>query len=136
MELGEDLGEIHTDQRRLEQIVINLLNNAIKFTEQGSVTLDCRREGEHYLLRVIDTGIGMRQEELSRIFQPFHQVESGLARPHEGTGLGLAICKRLVGRMGGTITVESRPGEGSVFIVNLPHQLPAEQGNGNGGKAT
>lgn len=134
-ELGEDLGEIHTDQRRLEQIVINLLNNAIKFTEQGSVTLDCRREREWYLLRVIDTGIGMRQEELSRIFQPFHQVESGLARAHEGTGLGLAICKRLVHRMGGTITVESRPGEGSMFIVRLPGQLAAEQGNGKGGDA-
>lgn len=135
MELGEELGEMHTDQRRLEQIVINLLNNAIKFTEQGSVTLGCHRQQERYLLSVVDTGIGMRQEELSRIFQPFHQVESGLARAHEGTGLGLAICKRLVGRMGGTITVESRPGEGSVFIVNLPQQLPTEQGKGNGGRA-
>lgn len=124
-ELAADLGEIHTDQRRLEQVVINLLNNAIKFTEQGSVSLDCRRVGERYLLRVIDTGIGMHQEELSRIFQPFHQVESGLARAHEGTGLGLAICKRLVSRMGGTIVVESQPGAGSVFIVDLPEHLPA-----------
>lgn len=135
MKLGQDLGEMHTDQRRLEQIVINLLNNAIKFTEQGSVTLDCYRQQERYLLRVVDTGIGMRQEELSRIFQPFHQVESGLARAHEGTGLGLAICKRLVARMGGTISVESQPGEGSVFIVSLPQQLPTEQGKGNGGRA-
>lgn len=134
-ELGADFGEIHTDQRRLEQIVINLLNNAIKFTEQGSVTLDCRRTGERYLLRVIDTGIGMRQEELSRIFQPFHQVESGLARAHEGTGLGLAICKRLVGCMGGTITVESQPGAGSQFIVDLPAQPVTAQGGNedNGG---
>ncbi len=136
-ELAADLGEIHTDQRRLEQIVINLLNNAIKFTEQGSVTLDCRRQGERYLLRIIDTGIGMHQEELSRIFQPFHQVESGLARAHEGTGLGLAICKRLVGRMGGTITVESQPGAGSMFIVDLPVQPVTAHidHEGNGGHA-
>lgn len=118
-----EVGEIVTDQRRLEQVLINLLNNAIKFTEQGRVSLDCRPRGNGYRFHIIDTGIGIHRHEVQRIFQPFHQLETGLARTHEGTGLGLAICKRLVARMGGSITVESRPGQGSTFTVDLPRYL-------------
>lgn len=114
---------IVTDQRRLEQVLINLLNNAIKFTDTGQVSLDCQLEEDRYCLRIADTGIGMRPEELHRIFQPFHQIETGLARQHEGTGLGLAICNRLVARMGGSITVASTVGQGSCFTVSLPRQL-------------
>jgi PAS domain S-box-containing protein len=133
--VDDDLGEVLTDQRRLEQILLNLLNNAIKFTEQqGTVTLDCRKRADQYRLRVIDSGIGIKKEEMERIFLPFHQVASGLARTHEGTGLGLAICKRLVERMGGTIVAESRLGQGSSFTVCLPLKLelrsPEPAGNG------
>lgn len=116
-------GRITTDQRRLEQILINLLNNAIKFTETGKVSLACRPEAEGYRLDIADTGIGMRSEALQGIFEPFHQIETGLSRQHDGTGLGLAICKRLVARMKGTISVASAPDHGSTFTVYLPREI-------------
>jgi hypothetical protein len=125
LDVGGDVGEIVTDQRRLEQILLNLVNNAIKFTEKGRIVLTCRSEGDHYLFLVADTGMGMRSEELNRIFQPFHQIDAGLARTHEGTGLGLSICKKLVDLMGGSIEVRSQWGEGSVFIARLPRQTGA-----------
>ncbi len=113
---------ITTDQRRLEQVILNLLNNAVKFTERGHVGISCRSENGHLLLTFSDTGIGMRQEELPNLFQPFHQIDTGLARKREGTGLGLSICKKIVDIMGGSIDVESRWGQGSAFIVRLPQQ--------------
>jgi len=118
-----------SDQRRIEQILLNLLNNAIKFTERGGVTLtvelldafDANGTAERAVrLRVSDTGIGMRQEDLSSLFQPFRQIDSGLQRQHEGTGLGLAICRRLTGLLGGTIVAESTLGQGSSFSAVLP----------------
>jgi len=120
-----------SDQRRVEQVLLNLLNNAIKFTERGGVTLtveliddfDVRGTGSAVpavRLRVSDTGIGMRQEDLSSLFQPFRQIDSGLQRQHEGTGLGLAICRRLTGLLGGTIVAESTLGQGSSFNATLP----------------
>ena len=118
-----NIGTVITDQRRLEQVLINLLHNAIKFTENGKVRLSCRLDGERLRFQVADTGIGIVPHELQRIFQPFHQVETGLSRQHEGTGLGLAICQRLVARMGGSIDATSAPGEGATFIVVLPREL-------------
>ena len=113
---------ITTDQRRLEQVILNLLNNAVKFTENGHVGISCRSENDHLFLTFSDTGIGMQQEELPNLFQPFRQIDTGLARRKEGTGLGLSICKKIVDIMGGTIDVESRWGQGSVFSVRLPKQ--------------
>jgi PAS domain S-box-containing protein len=121
-EIGEDVSTLAGDQRRLEQVVLNLLSNAVKFTDRGQVTIGCRSDNDGYLLSVADSGIGMRAEELSDIFQPFHQVDTGLARKREGTGLGLSITKKIVDMMGGTITVESRIGEGSTFTVIIPRQ--------------
>jgi signal transduction histidine kinase len=122
------LAEMHGDRRRVDQILLNLLNNAIKFTERGRVTLTARAQGDGadrcVVIAVTDTGIGIRPEDLPTLFQPFSQIDSGLARLHEGTGLGLAICRRLVTLMGGTIDVASRPGEGSTFTVMLPLQPP------------
>jgi len=119
-----------SDQRRVEQVLLNLLNNAIKFTERGGVTLTVELVDDYQsnageavsaaCLRVSDTGIGMRQEDISSLFQPFRQIDSGLQRQHEGTGLGLAICHRLIGLLGGTIRVESTPGQGSSFTAILP----------------
>lgn len=114
-----DLGRIHSDPRRMEQILINLLNNAVKFTDAGQIILCGRREGERVRFTVRDTGIGIRPEDLPLLFQPFRQLDTGLARQHEGTGLGLAICKRLAERLGGDLTVSSVPGEGSAFTLTL-----------------
>lgn len=122
LEVSEDIGTVATDQRRLEQVILNLLNNAVKFTEQGQVQVICRAENDHYLLSFIDTGIGMQPSELPNLFQPFHQMDSGLARKREGTGLGLSICKKIVDMMGGSIEVASQWGQGSTFTVRLPRQ--------------
>ncbi len=123
--------EMVGDRRRVEQVLINLLGNAIKFTEHGGVTLTVQAMAEAgssadagtskvIRIQVTDTGIGIRPADLVKVFRPFHQVDAGLARTHEGTGLGLAICSRLVELMGGTITLESDVGLGSTFTVTLP----------------
>jgi len=130
LELRMDLPDtpltIFTDQRRLEQVVLNLLNNAVKFTEKGHVDIICRKDNGQVLLQFSDTGIGMRQEEIPHLFQPFHQLDTGLARKREGTGLGLSICKKIIKMMGGSIEVESRLGQGSTFFVRLPLQAGGE----------
>ncbi len=108
------------DARRVEQVAMNLLTNAVKFTERGSVAIRLRRESKGYIIALADTGIGIGAADLEKLFRPFQQVESGLTRRYEGTGLGLSICKRLVEMMGGTIGVESTPGEGSTFTFTLP----------------
>jgi signal transduction histidine kinase len=115
-----DIGTIFTDQRHLEQVTLNLLNNAIKFTESGEVRMACRREGDNGVIAVTDTGIGMKPEEMKRLFLPFQQIDTGLTRKYEGTGLGLSISRRLVELMGGDITVESDFGKGSTFTITIP----------------
>lgn len=125
--------EIVTDRRRFEQVLLNLLNNAIKFTERGEVNLvvehvaDYRRTPESapvpaVRLAVADTGIGIKSDDLPKLFQPFRQIDTGLTRTHEGTGLGLAICRRLAALMGGEIAVSSVWLRGSVFTLTLPLQ--------------
>jgi PAS domain S-box-containing protein len=118
----EHAGRMTGDARRVEQILLNLLSNAIKFTERGSVTLsvDTTDEGGAVRLHVQDTGIGIKPEDMTQLFQPFRQLDSALTRAHEGTGLGLAICRRLAALMGGSIEASSRPGEGSTFTAILP----------------
>ena len=122
VEIAADVGTISTDQRRLEQVLLNLLSNALKFTENGSVGIRCVAEADRYLIEVIDTGIGIQAEEMPRLFQPFHQIDTGLSRKHDGTGLGLSICQKIVDLMGGAIEVHSQWGEGTVFAVRLPRQ--------------
>jgi signal transduction histidine kinase len=104
----------------VEQILLNLLSNAVKFTERGEVRLECRVRDGWLETSVHDTGIGIQPDDLSRLFQPFHQLETGLNRRHEGTGLGLAICKNLVALLGGQISAESEWGAGSTFTFTLP----------------
>jgi signal transduction histidine kinase len=120
VEIADGVGNMTGDLRRVEQVLLNLLSNAVKFTERGEVGISCRRESDRYLAVVRDTGIGIDGEELDKLFKPFRQLDSGLSRKYEGTGLGLSICKKLVELMGGTIDVQSRPGEGSTFRVTLP----------------
>jgi PAS domain S-box-containing protein len=115
------------DERRLKQVLVNLLTNAVKFTpERGQVGLEVQGDAEHQVVRftVWDSGIGIAQEDMSRLFKPFEQLDSGLDRHHEGTGLGLVLVARLVEMHRGSITVESEVGQGSRFIISLPWQEP------------
>ena len=109
-----------TDPRKLRQILVNLLGNAVKFTRAGSVAFEVEPDGGHLQLRVRDTGIGIAPADLEVIFEPFRQVDSTMTRPAGGTGLGLSVSRQLARLLGGDVTVESRPGEGSVFTVSLP----------------
>jgi len=122
VELPDSQATVTTDQRRLEQVILNLLNNAVKFTDQGQVGILCRNEDDSHVLYFSDTGIGIQQENLPNLFQPFTQIDTGLARKREGTGLGLSICKKILDLMGGSIEVESTWGQGSTFTVRLPHK--------------
>ncbi len=123
LSIADDVSTATLDQRRMEQVILNLINNALKFTKNGHVTISCRTDRDDYLLSVSDTGIGMKAEELQGLFQPFHQIDTGLSRKHEGTGLGLSICKKLIDMMGGTIDVKSQWGKGSTFTIRLPKEI-------------
>ncbi len=122
---------VNSDEARLRQILTNLIGNALKFTEQGSITVhvSCMR-GEPVSMRdsrralrlffaVADTGIGIPAEKISKLFKPFSQVDTSSERRRSGTGLGLIISKRLCELMGGSISVESKPGEGTTFRFSL-----------------
>lgn len=127
LQIAPDLDTWESDPRRVEQILLNLLNNAVKFTDAGCITLkaaiknaqDSTRRGA-VEISVEDTGIGIRAEDMDKLFLPFRQIDSGISRQHEGTGLGLAICRRLAALLGGDISITSNWGKGSVFTVTLP----------------
>lgn len=123
--ISPDMEAITGDRRRVEQVLLNLISNAIKFTETGSVRVEGESEGESVTIRVIDTGIGIKHEDLETIFKAFRQIDSGMTRKYEGTGLGLSICKRLVELMGGQIRVTSVRGSGSTFSFSLPKERKA-----------
>ncbi len=120
VEVSPPVGQISSDRRRVEQILINLVNNAIKFTDQGEVRIECQISGNWMVTRVVDTGIGIKPDDIGKLFEPFRQIDAGLARQREGTGLGLSICRRLVEMLGGTVSVESEWGVGSTFAFTLP----------------
>ena len=121
-------GRILSDPTRLRQILLNLLGNAIKFTENGSVRLILSYDADPPSLAftVVDTGIGMSPEQLSRMFQPFEQADLSMTRRFGGTGLGLAICKPLAEALGGSLTVESTEGVGSIFMLKLAIETTAD----------
>ncbi len=129
-EIAPEIGGMVGDQRRVGQILMNLLSNALKFTETGGVTLACKIEDGFVVTAVRDTGIGIEQKDIARLFRPFEQIDNGLSRKHEGTGLGLSISRRLVELMGGSIAVESEAGVGSVFTFRLPLTSPEENSHG------
>ncbi|HEY4165131.1 MAG TPA: ATP-binding protein [Reyranella sp.] len=115
------------DPLRLRQILFNLLGNALKFTEKGSVRLSFERAGEGQLcIKVADTGIGLTEEQRERLFQPFVQADSTTTRRFGGTGLGLSIVRRLAEAMGGAVAVDSAIGIGSTFIVTVPLEAASE----------
>lgn len=120
-EVPSDPVEIETDPRKLRQILLNLMSNAVKFTERGSIELTLAREaGEWISFTVTDTGGGIAPEHQGRIFEPFEQVDASLTRRREGTGLGLGVSRKLAILLGGDLSVTSRLGEGSAFILRLP----------------
>ena len=120
----ERLGEMHSDETRIRQVLFNLLSNATKFTEHGTITLDVAREDGWMVFAVTDTGIGMTPEQAGRLFEAFVQADASIAARYGGTGLGLAISRKLCRLMGGDIAVASEPGKGSTFTVRLPVTAP------------
>ena len=124
-----DLGTMRSDQTKLRQSLLNLLSNAAKFTERGRITLAARRmadrDGDRLQFVVSDTGIGVTPEQLQGLFQAFSQARSSTSRDYGGTGLGLAITRHFCRMLGGDVTVESTPGEGSTFTLLLPAVCPA-----------
>jgi PAS domain S-box-containing protein len=137
LQVASDLPQLTTDPTRLQQILLNLLSNAAKFTEQGTITLQVHQQAAPYrrppipagaalqpdtclLFAVHDTGIGMTVEQMERLFQPFAQADSSTTRQYGGTGLGLAISRSFARMMGGDIYVESTPGAGSLFTLSIP----------------
>jgi signal transduction histidine kinase len=123
---------VRGDPEKLRQVLLNLLTNAIKFTNAGgSVTVRWRIEGASVVFEVEDTGIGIPQDRLPNIFEPFVQVDADLTRTRQGSGLGLAISAELVRRMGGSIDVRSILGAGSTFTLRVPRQVHAERGGSN-----
>ncbi len=121
-QISHDIEFIETDPNRFRQVLNNILDNAVKFSKPkgGTVTITSEKEGEMAKFKVSDTGIGIRDEDMGRIFLSFEQLETGISRKYEGTGLGLAISKKLVEILGGRITVESKYGDGSTFTFYLP----------------
>jgi signal transduction histidine kinase/CheY-like chemotaxis protein len=118
-------GALWADAQKLRQSLLNLLSNASKFTDKGTVVLDVKRVGDSAAFAVTDTGIGMTPEQLARLFQPFVQADSSTSRKYGGTGLGLALTRKFCELMGGTVSVSSREGVGSTFTILLPLAPPA-----------
>jgi signal transduction histidine kinase len=113
-----------TDERKLRQILLNLVGNAVKFTDHGHVRMEIEVQPGDVHFRVTDSGVGIPRKQLARIFEPFWQADQSRTRLWGGTGLGLAIAQRMAGLMGGEITATSEPGHGSCFTLRIPN-LPA-----------
>ena len=131
VDCSEDAGFMRADLTRIRQILLNLLSNACKFTENGDIFISVHREpneaGDWIIFRVRDTGIGINEEQQGRLFQPFTQADSSTTRKYGGTGLGLVISRRFCQMMNGDIGVESEPGKGATFTVRLPAQVHEQE---------
>jgi len=119
-DIAPDLPTLNTDRDKLRQIILNLLGNAVKFTEEGEIKVSASQQNGSLKLAVADTGIGIKKGELDHIFEEFRQGEMSSNMNYDGTGLGLAIVKRFVNLLGGEIGVDSEVGKGSTFTVTLP----------------
>jgi len=119
MDISESMPPVMADEKRLVQILYNLLHNALKYTEEGTISVSAETRNGHALIHVSDTGVGMNEETQARVFLPYEQGSYGVS-DGRGIGLGLSICKQLVELHGGAITVRSEPGKGSVFSFDLP----------------
>ena len=127
--IAPDLPALNTDRDKLRQIVLNLLDNAVKFTERGEIKISASHQNGALRLEVSDTGIGIRKEDLNQVFEEFRRGGSSTAKKYRGTGLGLAIVKRLVGLLDGSIDVSSEVNVGSTFTVTLPLDYKSRTAN-------
>ena len=125
--IAPDLPPGMGDERRLVQVLLNIVGNAIKFTDSGSVRIEARSDARFFTVAVTDTGPGIAAEEQGRIFEEFQQVDNSSTRQKGGSGLGLAISRRIVEMHGGTITVDSAPGRGTTFGIHLPIAAEARE---------
>ncbi len=123
--LGPRLPRVHGDRQKVKQIVLNLLSNALKFTHEGTVEVSAEELPAPSMVQISvkDTGIGIAPEHLEKIFEDFQQVDSSPTRAYGGTGLGLSICRRLAAMLGGSVTVQSTPGQGSTFTLRVPRRM-------------
>jgi len=121
VDIPKNLPNIMGDKNRLSQVLKNLLGNALKFTDNGSISLLTTRKNDHLLITIEDTGIGVSHDEIGKIFNKFYQAYTGADRNNEGTGLGLFICKEIIGKHNGKIWAESQVRKGSKFIIELPY---------------
>jgi len=133
LQKADSLGDLRGDVTKLKQVLLNLLSNASKFTEKGTITVDVRYETQENMttwiaFRVSDTGIGMNPQQLGKLFQAFTQADASTTRKYGGTGLGLVISRRFCQMMGGDISVESTPGKGTTFVVLLPADVSNADG--------
>ena len=119
-DIPEDIPPLESDEIRVSQILQNLIANAVKFTDAGSVTVSVRLDQGRFSVRIADTGIGVAENDLPCIFDEFRQVDGTSARKHEGTGLGLTIARKAARMLGGDIAVQSSTGVGSIFTLTLP----------------
>jgi signal transduction histidine kinase/CheY-like chemotaxis protein len=133
LEVDDELGELTTDSTRLRQSVLNLISNAMKFTTDGRVTFRVRRDADYVALTVQDTGIGMTDAQVSRLFEPFTQADASTTKRFGGTGLGLALTRTFVNMLGGTIDVQSVLGKGSTFRIRLPRRQTDQDFGTQGG---
>jgi PAS domain S-box-containing protein len=126
LKIDDDLPVLETDQTKVKQIVLNLLSNAVKFTHKGHVAVHARLASggadDGIIIEVADSGIGIKEDDIAKIFEDFRQVDQSSTREYGGTGLGLSITKKLLHLLGGTVRVESAPGKGSVFTVYFPRR--------------
>ena len=130
LEVAGELGTMHSDVTRIRQVLLNLLSNAAKFTEHGVITLSAGRgpdlDGADWLsFAISDTGLGMSEEQLAKLFQRFQQADASTTRNYGGTGLGLSLTRAFSELLGGTVEVRSQPGEGSTFTMRIPAKLPS-----------
>jgi signal transduction histidine kinase len=128
VEIAPETPKIISDRIKLKQVLLNLLSNAMKFTNRGGVSVVVRPHAMGVRVDINDTGIGIRPEHLSVIWEDFRQVDQSRTREFGGTGLGLSITRKLVERLGGTISVESIVGVGTTFTLMLPLEAPSASG--------
>ncbi len=120
LDISDKLPYIETDEIRMQQVLTNLINNAVKFTDKGKISISARPEDDEAMIRIEDTGVGIPGESLNNIFDEFRQLDGSTSRQYDGTGLGLAIVKKIVDLLHGHISVKSTPGTGTVFALSFP----------------
>jgi len=128
IDIPDEIPEIYSDRKKVSQIFLNLVNNAVKFTEAGEIRIECRLDNDNLEISVSDTGIGIRKENMEYLFQTFRQINGTVRRRYEGAGLGLYLCHKLVTLLGGRLWAESEYGKGSRFTFTLPIGFEEKRG--------